>query len=52
METAEINCVYASKPVLTFVKRLNQKLEHVEQEVVDIRRELKQLSRCLRISQD
>ena len=49
METAEINCVYASKPVLTFVKRLNQKLEHVEQEVVDIRKELKQLRKSVKI---
>ena len=40
METTEIS---------TFVKRLNQKLEHVEQEVVDIRRELKQLRKSVKI---
>jgi hypothetical protein len=40
MEATEIN---------TFVKRLNQKLEHVEQEVVNIRRELKQLRESVKI---
>jgi benzoyl-CoA reductase/2-hydroxyglutaryl-CoA dehydratase subunit BcrC/BadD/HgdB len=41
METTEIN---------TFVKRLNQRLEHVEQEVVDIRQQLQQVKEMTKIA--
>ena len=41
METAKIN---------TFVKRLSQKLEHVEQEVVDIRQQLQRVTETTKIA--